>query len=137
MSDRPSQIGRWGAIVCFGVFILAMLVPGPPMPERRDSFPGWATLVVGYFFSGIIHWPAHILFLVGVGKCLAGSIRGLVLVSVLAVVLGVCTGGLAVVEQFHKSTLLKYPAIPLWMVSLCMLVVTAVVLDLSSTARRR
>ena len=68
---------------------------------------------------------------------MAGSIKGLVLVSVLAVVMGVCAGGLAVVEQFHKSTLLKYPAVPLWMVSLCMLVVTAVVLDLSSTARKR
>ena len=112
-----------------------MLVPAPPLPETRHSGPGWASLVVGYFFTGIIYWPAHILFLIGAGKCLAGRIKGATPLAVLAVVVGGFTGRPAVAEQLQKSTLLKYPAFPLWLVSLLMLMVLAVVLDLSSTAK--
>lgn len=138
MKERTIPIGRWGAVLCLCVFIAAMIVPAPPLPERHDAALGFEWLLGGPNLVGIFFLPAHILFLAGAAKCLAGSVRGLVLVSVLAVSAGVVTGGwFVVVPQYHKSTLLKYPAFPLWVLSLLLLLIVAVMLDVRSTAEKR
>ena len=137
MNRRTLQIGRWGAAICFFVFGLAMIVPAPPLPERHDVARGCDWLIGGPYLVGIFFLPAHMLFFIGAAKCVAGSVRGLVFVSMMAVLAGGITGGFGVLDQFHKSTLLKYPAFPLWTLSLWLLLIVAVILDVRATADKR
>ena len=60
---RGGSIGRWvsflSLVLSFVLFLVALFLPAVVIEGRRVS--GFVAFVIGYFCTGVLFWPSHLL----------------------------------------------------------------------------
>ncbi len=92
-------------------FVVSLFLPAA---HFEVDFVGWMAYVIGYFFSGVLFWPSHLLFLVGWAGFAGRHLR-------LAEKCGICAlyGPIWFLRGFGGF---RYPAGWVWLASILLLI---------------